>query len=175
MDVREAAIPDQLQTIRPGERVYVKVFKRKWDQPRCEGPFKVILATPTALKIEGKNVWFHLNHYCRADNSERTLEAYRRRAHPGREGEGDKALQEARKSQSLQGERRSQRLAARRASSSTTSSGSLAARKESGSDTDDDLTGPAESQGEQESPRGRAIRIIRGKKPKQWDCGELGQ
>ncbi len=51
---REAAIPDQLQRISPGDWVYVKVFKRKWNQPRHEGPFKVTLTTPTALKVEDK-------------------------------------------------------------------------------------------------------------------------
>ncbi|KAL6467762.1 hypothetical protein MHYP_G00234390 [Metynnis hypsauchen] len=30
--------------------------------PRREGPFKVILATPTAVKVEGQKVWIHLNH-----------------------------------------------------------------------------------------------------------------
>lgn len=68
---RRVEIPEDLQRILPGEWVYVKVFKRKWDQPRREGPYKVILATPTALKVEGKDVWFHLNHCCRANNPER--------------------------------------------------------------------------------------------------------
>ncbi|XP_049444015.1 uncharacterized protein LOC125895877 isoform X3 [Epinephelus fuscoguttatus] len=64
---RGVDIPADLQRIVPGELVYVKVFKRKWDQSRREGPYKVILATPTALKVEGKDVWFHLNHCCRAN------------------------------------------------------------------------------------------------------------
>ncbi|MDG2555475.1 hypothetical protein P7M41_26125, partial [Vibrio parahaemolyticus] len=68
---RGVDIPADLQRIRPGEQVYVKVFKRKWDQPRREGPYKVILATPTALKVEGKDIWFHLNHCCRVNNPER--------------------------------------------------------------------------------------------------------
>ena len=63
---RDADIPDKQQRIVPGDWVYVKVFKRKWDQPRRQGPFKVTLATPTALKVEGKSVWFHLNHCCQA-------------------------------------------------------------------------------------------------------------
>ncbi len=91
---REAAIPDQLQRISPGDWVYVKVFKRKWNQPRHEGPFKVILATPTALKVEGKNVWFHLYHCCRAKDPERTLTAFReRRTSPELEGDSDTTLQ----------------------------------------------------------------------------------
>ncbi|KAI3371821.1 hypothetical protein L3Q82_024375, partial [Scortum barcoo] len=47
---REAEIQPQLQKVKPGDWVYVKVFKRKWDQPRREGPFKVTLTTPTALQ-----------------------------------------------------------------------------------------------------------------------------
>ena len=157
---REANISSELQKVNPGDWVYVKVFKRKWDQPRREGSFKVSLATPTALKVEGKKVWFHLNHCCRAEDPEGTAEAYRGRARPGSEGggdttpqeasgpegEGDTAPQEARRSQSPQGERRSQRLAARRPRSSSTSSGSLATRQESDLDSDNEpLTSPTES------------------------------
>lgn len=39
---------------------------KHWKQPRREGPFKVILTTPTAVKVEGKEYWYHLNHCCRA-------------------------------------------------------------------------------------------------------------
>lgn len=46
-----ATISDQLQRICPGEWVYIQMFKRKWYQPRYEGPFKVMLRTPTALKV----------------------------------------------------------------------------------------------------------------------------
>ncbi|XP_049427561.1 uncharacterized protein LOC125885805 isoform X2 [Epinephelus fuscoguttatus] len=51
---RRVEIPEDLQHILPGEWVYVKVFERKWDQPRRKGPYKVILATPTALKVEDR-------------------------------------------------------------------------------------------------------------------------
>ncbi len=27
--------------------VYIKVYRRKWDEPRCEGPYEVTSATPT--------------------------------------------------------------------------------------------------------------------------------
>ncbi|KAI3363283.1 hypothetical protein L3Q82_011906 [Scortum barcoo] len=58
--------------------------------PDAEGPFKVTLTTPTALKVQGKTVWFHLNHCCRAnDPSEteitaRTEKGRRRRRPAGR-------------------------------------------------------------------------------------------
>ncbi|CAI5657156.1 unnamed protein product [Oreochromis niloticus] len=52
---RDAEIPDHLLTIRPGDQVYLKVIKRRWDQPRREGPYTVILATPTAVKVADKH------------------------------------------------------------------------------------------------------------------------
>ncbi|KAK3573742.1 hypothetical protein QTP86_032540, partial [Hemibagrus guttatus] len=49
------------------ETTCTSVFKRKhWKEPQCEGPFKVVLTTPTAVKVEGKEYWYHLNHCCRA-------------------------------------------------------------------------------------------------------------
>ncbi|KAK3522526.1 hypothetical protein QTP86_018664, partial [Hemibagrus guttatus] len=58
---------EELRQVEPGDYVYVKVFKRKhWSQPRREGPFKVVLAMPTAIKVEGKEHWSHLNHCCKA-------------------------------------------------------------------------------------------------------------
>ncbi|KAF7695179.1 hypothetical protein HF521_006902, partial [Silurus meridionalis] len=62
-----AQVDEPLQQVQPGDYVYIKVFKRKhWSEPRREGPFKVVLATPTAVKVEGKEYWYHLNHCCRA-------------------------------------------------------------------------------------------------------------
>ncbi|KAF7689310.1 hypothetical protein HF521_012663 [Silurus meridionalis] len=62
-----APVDEPLQQVQPGDYVYIKVFKRKhWSEPRREGPFKVVLATPTAVKVEGKEYWYHLNHCCRA-------------------------------------------------------------------------------------------------------------
>ncbi|KAI5086700.1 hypothetical protein C0J45_23928, partial [Silurus meridionalis] len=71
LQVREAThgaqVDEPLQQVQPGDYVYIKVFKRKhWSEPRREGPFKVVLATPTAVKVEGKEYWYHLNHCCRA-------------------------------------------------------------------------------------------------------------
>ena len=63
---RRSEITEDLQQVQPGDNMYIRVFRRKhWDQPRNEGPFKVILATPTAVKVEGKTVWYHLNHCSR--------------------------------------------------------------------------------------------------------------
>eukprot|EP00064_Thunnus_orientalis_P019697 superscaffoldBa00005041_g19824 len=50
---RRSEIAEDLRQVQPGDYVYIRVFKRKhWDQPGNEVPFKVILATPNAVKIE---------------------------------------------------------------------------------------------------------------------------
>lgn len=56
----------------PGD--YMKVFKRKRNDPRRVGPFKVVLATLTAVKVKGKTTWFQLNHCSRAPALSRTSE-----------------------------------------------------------------------------------------------------
>ncbi|KAL7849418.1 hypothetical protein SRHO_G00210410 [Serrasalmus rhombeus] len=64
---RTSTIDDEhLKEVLPGDYVYVKTFKRGWSEPRREGPFEVILATPTAVKVKGRKVWIHLNHCSRA-------------------------------------------------------------------------------------------------------------
>lgn len=47
--------------------MYIKVFRKKGNEPRREGPFRLILTTPAALRVEGKIVWYHLNHCSRAE------------------------------------------------------------------------------------------------------------
>ncbi|KAL0198676.1 hypothetical protein M9458_007216 [Cirrhinus mrigala] len=49
----------------PGDQVYLRVFRRKWNEPRREGPYKVVRATPTAAQVEGSTTWYHLNHCTR--------------------------------------------------------------------------------------------------------------
>ncbi|KAL0150966.1 hypothetical protein M9458_053693, partial [Cirrhinus mrigala] len=44
---------------------------RKWNEPRREGPYKVVRATPTAVQVEGRTTWYHLNH-CTRVPKERT-------------------------------------------------------------------------------------------------------
>ncbi|XP_072904472.1 uncharacterized protein [Hemitrygon akajei] len=52
--------------IKPGDQVYLRVFRRKWNEPRREGPFTVTKASPTAVQVEGHSTWYHLNHCTRA-------------------------------------------------------------------------------------------------------------
>ncbi|KAL7852682.1 hypothetical protein SRHO_G00184670 [Serrasalmus rhombeus] len=48
---RTSTIDDErLKEVLPGDYVYIKTFKRGWSEPRREGPFEVVLATPTAVK-----------------------------------------------------------------------------------------------------------------------------
>ncbi len=45
-----------------GDLVYIKVYRRKWDEPRCEGSYEVTSATPTSIKVPGSNFWYHISH-----------------------------------------------------------------------------------------------------------------
>ncbi|XP_029926020.1 uncharacterized protein LOC115372353 [Myripristis murdjan] len=97
---RDAEIPGEKQTIKPGDLVYIRVFKRKSLEPRREGPYKVVLATPTALKVEGKTFWYHLNHCCKAEDPEKTLAAYRRAPANQQKGDDDATPPEPEQTQS---------------------------------------------------------------------------
>lgn len=53
---------------------------------RREGPFTVVAVTPTAVKVEGKEHWYHLNHCSRGARKGPLL-------HPLAEGEGSTSRQ----------------------------------------------------------------------------------
>jgi len=48
---------------KPGDLVYVKIYKRKNSlQARCCGPFLILLTTHTAVKCKGRATWIHTTH-----------------------------------------------------------------------------------------------------------------
>ncbi|XP_043416497.1 LOW QUALITY PROTEIN: uncharacterized protein LOC122471687 [Prionailurus bengalensis] len=67
--IYETRPPPELHHYRPGDRVYVRRHKQETLQPRWEGPYIVILTTPTALKVNGIATWIHYTHARPADPS----------------------------------------------------------------------------------------------------------
>ncbi len=62
---RPRETPDESNRSGPiavGDLVYIKVYRRKWDEPRCEGLYEVTSATPTSIKVQGSNFWYHISH-----------------------------------------------------------------------------------------------------------------
>lgn len=62
----------------PGDQVYLKVFRRKWNEPRREGPYRVVRATPTSIQVEGSTTWYHLNHCTRVPKEKVTAGDHQR-------------------------------------------------------------------------------------------------
>ncbi|GCB86269.1 hypothetical protein scyTo_0026927, partial [Scyliorhinus torazame] len=62
---KEEESPATEHQIRPGDQVYIRKFRRRWNEPRREGPFEVTKVSPTALQVEGSTLWYHLNHCTR--------------------------------------------------------------------------------------------------------------
>ncbi|KAJ8333499.1 hypothetical protein SKAU_G00415070 [Synaphobranchus kaupii] len=83
--------PAEGHHLRPGDLVYVRKFRRRWNEQRREGPFRITRTSPTALQVEGSNMWYHLNHCTRAvggeqeDEQSETQEGDDRQP-PGEEG-----------------------------------------------------------------------------------------
>uniref|UniRef100_A0A3Q3FJ29 Murine leukemia virus integrase C-terminal domain-containing protein n=1 Tax=Labrus bergylta TaxID=56723 RepID=A0A3Q3FJ29_9LABR len=52
----------ETNAVQPGDKVFVKVFRRKWFNERREGPFEVVRSTGTAVQVKGSPTWYHLSH-----------------------------------------------------------------------------------------------------------------
>jgi len=48
--------------VQPGDKVYVKLFRRQWFDERREGPSVVVRSTGTAVQVKGSPKWYHLSH-----------------------------------------------------------------------------------------------------------------
>ncbi|XP_040203611.1 uncharacterized protein LOC120935625 [Rana temporaria] len=62
-----SSIPDpnsdgKSHSLQPGDWVVIKKFQRRGLEPRFEGPYQVLLTTPTSVKVEGKISWIHASH-----------------------------------------------------------------------------------------------------------------
>jgi len=74
---RKSIVPepgeDSLRGVEPGDHVYLRVFRRHWNEPRREETCRVAGATSTAIQVEWNTIWSHPNH-CTTTIQPRTRE-----------------------------------------------------------------------------------------------------
>lgn len=55
-------------TVQPGDKVFVKVLRRKWFHERRQVPFEVVRSTGTVIQVKGSPTWYHLSHCVKSQN-----------------------------------------------------------------------------------------------------------
>uniref|UniRef100_A0A3Q1EE29 Murine leukemia virus integrase C-terminal domain-containing protein n=1 Tax=Acanthochromis polyacanthus TaxID=80966 RepID=A0A3Q1EE29_9TELE len=68
--ILESCLQPQRYQDQPGDKVFMKVFRRKWFNERREGPFEVVHSTGTAVQVKGSPTWYHLSHCVKAPRSQ---------------------------------------------------------------------------------------------------------
>uniref|UniRef100_A0A3Q3FK85 Murine leukemia virus integrase C-terminal domain-containing protein n=1 Tax=Labrus bergylta TaxID=56723 RepID=A0A3Q3FK85_9LABR len=66
----------ETNAVQPGDKVFVKVFRRKWFNERREGPFEVVRSTGTAVQVKGSPTWYHLSHCVKCGSFDYQPEVY---------------------------------------------------------------------------------------------------
>uniref|UniRef100_A0A3P8THQ1 Murine leukemia virus integrase C-terminal domain-containing protein n=1 Tax=Amphiprion percula TaxID=161767 RepID=A0A3P8THQ1_AMPPE len=69
-EVQEKLDEQKKDVVQPGDKVFVKVFRRKWFNERREGPFEVVRSTGTAVQVKRSPTWYHLSHCVKAPQGE---------------------------------------------------------------------------------------------------------
>ena len=69
-EAQEWLAEQKRDALQPGDKVFMKVFRRKWFNERREGTFAVVRSTRTAVQVKGSPTWYHVSHCVKAPSEE---------------------------------------------------------------------------------------------------------